>query len=105
MTHNFALERIAGRIFAAFWWVPESGHCNGRPWGRIRPPAVANAAAQRVWESHTVFFETAACDCTCECWGFVGTPQDTSPPPNRRPFPTLSHRIKVLTPISYPHVS
>jgi hypothetical protein len=53
--------------------------------------------------NHThCFFETLACDRTCECWGFVGTPQDTRPSPNRRPFPPLSHRINVLTPISCP---
>jgi hypothetical protein len=34
MTHNFALERIAGRIFAAFWWVPENGHSSRSAWGR-----------------------------------------------------------------------
>jgi hypothetical protein len=34
MTHNFALERVAGRIFAAFWWVPESGHSSRSAWGR-----------------------------------------------------------------------
>jgi len=33
MTHNFALERIAGRIFAAFWWVPESEHSSRSAWG------------------------------------------------------------------------
>ena len=27
---------------------------------------IAIAEAQRVWESHTLFFETAGCDCTCE---------------------------------------
>jgi len=32
--------------------------------------------------------ESAACDCTCECWGCVGTPQDTRPLRYRRPFPT-----------------
>ncbi len=24
-----------------------------------------------------IIFEIAVCDCTCECWGCVGTPQDT----------------------------
>jgi hypothetical protein len=31
--------------------------------------AIAIATAQRVWESHTLFFEIAACDCTCEYRG------------------------------------
>jgi hypothetical protein len=45
-------------------------------------------------------FEIAPCDCTCECWGNVGIPQDMRQAPNRRAFPTLSHRINVLIPIS-----
>jgi hypothetical protein len=69
-----------------------------------RLATVATAAAQRVRESHILFFEPAACDCTCECWGYVGTPQDSRPPPNRRPYPTLSHRINGLTQMSHPYV-
>jgi len=56
--------------------------------GRVRPPAITIAATQRLWESHKLFLESPACDCTCECWRFAGTPQDTRPPPNRRRFPT-----------------
>jgi hypothetical protein len=47
----------------------------------------------------------AACDCTCECCGNVGIPQDMRQVPNRREFPALSHRINVLTPISCPYES
>jgi hypothetical protein len=53
----------------------------------VRPPAITIAAAQRVWESHRLFLEIAACDRTCECWGRMGICEDTRPPPNRRPFP------------------
>jgi hypothetical protein len=52
-----------------------------------------------------IIFGIAACDCTCEWWGNLRLCEDTRPSPNQRPFPTLSHRINVLTPISYPHVS
>ena len=60
--------------------------------------------AESVGITH-IIFELAACDCTCELWGNLGICEDTRPPPNRRPFPTLSHRIKVLTPISRPCTS
>ena len=52
-----------------------------------------------------IIFEIAACDCTCEWWGDLEICEDTRPSPNRRPFPTLSHRINVLTPISCPYGS
>ena len=52
-------------------------------------------AAQRVWESHTLFFELAQCECTCEWWGNLRIREDTRPPPNRRPFPPPPHRINV----------
>jgi hypothetical protein len=71
--------------------------------GRVQPPAIA-LARRGAWESHTLFFEPAACDCS-ECWVYVGTPQDARSPPNRRPFPPLSHRINGLTPISHPYVA
>ncbi len=60
--------------------------------------------AESVGITH-IIFELAACDCTCELWGNLGICEDTRPPPNRRPFPTLSHRINVLTPISRPCTS
>jgi len=49
--------------------------------------------------NHTNYFWEPPCDCTCECWGNVGIPQDMRETPNRRVFPILSHRINVLTPI------
>jgi hypothetical protein len=56
-------------------------------------------------ESHKLFLKIAGCDCTCEWWGNVGIRKDTRPPPNRRPFPPLSHGINKLTPISCPYGS
>jgi hypothetical protein len=81
--------------------IPEAAGHDGLE-SRVRSPADAIAATQRECESHTSFFELAACDCTCECWDYIGNPKDTRPPPNRRPFPPLSHRINVLIQILQP---
>jgi hypothetical protein len=56
-------------------------------------------------ESHKLFLGTAACDCTCECWGNAGIPQDMREAPNRLIFPGLSHRINLLTRILSPCVA
>jgi hypothetical protein len=41
----------------------------------VQPPAIT-LATRAAWESHELFLGTAACDCTCECGGNVGIPQD-----------------------------
>jgi hypothetical protein len=65
----------------------------------------ATCDRSRSTESHKLILGTAACDCTCECWGNAGIPQDMREAPNRLIFPRLSHRIKVLTPNLSPWVA
>ena len=56
-------------------------------------------------ESHKLFLGSAACDCTCECWGNAGIPLHMREVPNRFPFPRVPHRINVLTRILSPCIA
>jgi hypothetical protein len=68
--------------------LPAASVSRGSDSGHVQSPS----PRYKVWESHTLFFEIAACDRTCECLGFVGAPQDTRPPPNRKMPPGLENK-------------
>ena len=98
--HQLVLRRMERRVRRCQDGL-HFGHCVT---GSSRSsPVTCDRSRSR--ESHKLFLGTAACDCTCECWGNAGIPQDMREAPNRLIFPRLSHRINLLTRILSPCVA